>query len=470
MAESESDKKLKGFTKKRKFLFFKIKSKPIYEEDGGKLKQQGQTAPKAQLPAKVMQGAIKPVTQQATVKPEDKKKEPEGKVEAATETAKHMEEIREGKIQEVAKGGAAHAAGQTQQASAQQGKQTAAKPAEKKRLGLFSRKEPKEAKSTAIMQGNVQQAKPTVQKPVGQAAAAKPAEAKKEAAARRNPAEKKQNKYVKNIAAHKRWLESALMDADIKMSPYEFARVAIRNAAFAAAVVGIAITIAFYYLFINSSFGAVISLLFGFVTAFATYNVLLNRFLMYPLDKRKQEGKKVEKDILFAARDLVISMRSGMPLFNAITAVSTGYGEASREFSRIIELVEVGVPIEQAMDQVSENSESKTFKRIILQASVSIRAGADVSGSLQGVVEEVQEERVIELRRYGQRLNALAMFYMLFGVIFPSMGVAVATILTTFISIFTINFSVLIAVLVGVIFMQVIFLNIMRTSRPMFAM
>ena len=50
------------------------------------------------------------------------------------------------------------------------------------------------------------------------------------------------------------------------------------------------------------------------------------------------------------------------------------------------------------------------------------------------------------------------------------MGVAVATILTTFISIFTINFSVLIAVLVGVIFMQVIFLNIMRTSRPTFAM
>jgi flagellar protein FlaJ len=469
MAENELEKKLKGFTKRRRFLFFKIKSKPIYEEDGGKLKQQGQTAPKAQLPAKVMQEAIKPVTQQATIKPEDKKRESEGKVEAATQTAKHMEEIREGKIQEVAKGGAAHVAGQTQQASAQQGKQTAAKPAEKKRFGLFSRKEPKEAKSAAIMQGNVQQAKPTVQKPVGQAAA-KPAEAKKEAAARRNPAEKKQNKYVKNIAAHKRWLESALTDADIKMSPYEFARVAIRNAAFAAAVVGIAITIAFYYLFINSSFGAVISLLFGFVTAFATYNVLLNRFLMYPLDKRKQEGKKVEKDILFAARDLVISMRSGMPLFNAITAVSTGYGEASREFSRIIELVEVGVPIEQAMDQVSENSESKTFKRIILQASVSIRAGADVSGSLQGVVEEVQEERVIELRRYGQRLNALAMFYMLFGVIFPSMGVAVATILTTFISIFTINFSVLIAVLVGVIFMQVIFLNIMRTSRPMFAM
>ena len=135
-----------------------------------------------------------------------------------------------------------------------------------------------------------------------------------------------------------------------------------------------------------------------------------------------------------------------------------------------MELVELGMPIEQAMEDVSQRSRSKTFKRIILQASVSIKAGADITGALQSVVEEVMQERVIELRRYGQRLNALSMFYMLFGVIFPSMGIAVATILTTFIAIFTINFSVLIATLVGMIFLQVIFLNIMRSSRPTFAM
>ena len=46
-------------------------------------------------------------------------------------------------------------------------------------------------------------------------------------------------------------------------------------------------------------------------------------------------------------------MRSGMPLFNAITAVSTGYGAASKEFAKIVELVQLGMPIEQAMDEVS---------------------------------------------------------------------------------------------------------------------
>jgi flagellar protein FlaJ len=197
---------------------------------------------------------------------------------------------------------------------------------------------------------------------------------------------------------------------------------------------------------------------------------MFNRFIQYPLDKSVVASGDIERDILFAARDLVISMRSGMPLFNAITAVSTGYGAASLEFAKIVELVQLGTPIEQAIDEVSTRSKSKTFKRIMLQATVSLKAGADVVGALQGVVDEVMQERVIELRRYGQRLNALAMFYMLFGVIFPSMGIAVAAILTTFINIITLDQSTLTFALIGIFFLQVIFLNIMRSSRPTFAM
>ena len=197
---------------------------------------------------------------------------------------------------------------------------------------------------------------------------------------------------------------------------------------------------------------------------------MFNRFMMYPKQRNKVIGRNVERDILFAARDIVIGMRSGMPLYNAIAAVSTGYGDASREFGKIVELTQLGMPIEQAMDQISEKSQSKTFKRLMLQATVSIKAGVDVTSALQDVVDDVTQERVIDLRRYGQKLNALAMFYMLFGVIFPSMGIAVATIMSTFISIFPITYIVLIVALIFIAFVQVILLNIMKNSRPVFSM
>ncbi|MDE1854780.1 MAG: type II secretion system F family protein [Candidatus Micrarchaeota archaeon] len=268
--------------------------------------------------------------------------------------------------------------------------------------------------------------------------------------------------YLISEAGKHKDLEAALRAENIKESPYEFVRKMFIYSAIVAAIIGISVSA------LLISYG--VTPVLGIVLGIASYYGLFNRFIRYPLDRSKVVGKEIEKDILFAARDLVISMRSGMPLFNAITAVSTGYGAASLEFAKVVELVQLGQPIEQALDDVSTRSQSKTFKRIMLQATVSLKAGADVVGALQGVVDEVEQERVIELRRYGQRLNALAMFYMLFGVIFPSMGIAVAAILTTFINLFTVDQNTLLFALVGIFFLQIIFLNIMRSSRPTFAM
>lgn len=273
-------------------------------------------------------------------------------------------------------------------------------------------------------------------------------------------------KIAEKTAKKKKGLEYALREAGSKESPEEFVSKMLVYSILISLVVAAAIGILMYYFNEPTKFMVIMPL----VMLFASYMVLSQRLVDMPFSKMKVEGKKIERDILYAARDLVISMRSGMPLFNAMTAVSTGYGSASREFAKVVEFIQLGMPIEQAMEEVSQKSRSKTFQRIMLQASVSIRAGIDVTGALQEVVEEVTQERVIELRRYGQKLNAYAMFYMLFGVIFPSMGIAVATIMTTFINIFTVNVEILGMTIVGITFLQVIFLNLMRTSRPAFSM
>ncbi len=302
---------------------------------------------------------------------------------------------------------------------------------------------------------------------------AKPVFAQQQPNASPAPAKQAENsKYINKIVSRKKDLQMVLREADVKKTPYEFAKSMVIYSALVSVALAAAIIFRFYSLFTYEVVaGALVeSVLFGVVMGGALYNVLLNKFLGFPEQKLAKIGKLIERDILFAARDLVISMRSGMPLFNAMTAVSTGYGAASKEFSKVVDLIQLGMPIEQAMEEVSDKSKSKTFKRLMLQASVSIKAGVDVSGALQEVVSDVTTERVIELRRYGQKLNALAMFYMLFGVIFPSMGIAVATILTTFISIFTINFTMLMIGLAGIATVQLLFLNMMRTSRPTFAL
>ncbi len=265
---------------------------------------------------------------------------------------------------------------------------------------------------------------------------------------------------LQTIERHKD-LEVSLREQNIKSSPYDFVKRMLTISAILAIVITLLLILATTALGVTP----LLPVLVGFAVFFGAFNNLIN----YPVAKSKNMGKEIERNIMFAIRDIIIGMRSGMPLFNAITAVSTGYGAASREFAKVVELVQLGMSIEQAIDDISAKSESKTFKRIMLQASVSIKSGADIVGAFQSTVDEISQERIIELRRYGQTLNALAMFYMLFGVIFPSMGIAVAAILTTFINIFTIDANTLTFGLIGIFFLQIIFLNVMRSSRPVFA-
>ena len=272
--------------------------------------------------------------------------------------------------------------------------------------------------------------------------------------------------YVQGLGAKRKGLEQALRIGGFKESLYEFVQ---RMLITALMVAGLVVVLLFIVL-TKSGLTLTESLLFSLVIGLAVLQAFINSLLSFPIQKSKSSGKLVERDIIFAARDLIISLRSGMPLFNAMISVSTGYGQASKQFSKIIERVQLGTPLELAIDQQIEESSSQSFRRIMLQASVSIKAGADVISALQAIIDQLSQERVIALRRYGQRLNALAMFYMLFGVIIPSMFIAVAIILTTFISIITINVTVLIFVVIGIAFVQFIFLQMIRSSRPSFSM
>ncbi len=277
--------------------------------------------------------------------------------------------------------------------------------------------------------------------------------------------------YLDNLVAKHKGLDVQLREQGIKGSPQQFAKKMMSNAIMIATVVGVALAVLLYKLLSAvTAQPALVAILIGGVSALASYNMLFRQFLNYPAMKAKARGKEVERGILFAARDIIISLRSGVPLFNALTSVSSGYGATSTEFAKIINLIQLGMPMDQAIDQVSASSSSKTFKRIMLQASVSIRQGADVVLALQEVVDQATQERTIELRRYGQRLNALSMFYMLFGVILPSMGIAVLSILTTFINIFTVTTTLLVIALIFIGMIQFVFFTIMKNSRPLFTL
>jgi len=272
------------------------------------------------------------------------------------------------------------------------------------------------------------------------------------------------DKYALQVVGKQKGLIDALREQQI--TPTEF----VKRSLTSAIMMGILVAVIFIILLPSFGIPSLEAYVLAFITGFAIAMLMYKNSIRAPLRKKIEVSKHAEKDILFAAREIIISLRSGMPLYNAIVAVSQGYGDASVGFRKIVENVQLGMPLEDAIDEAIANSKSTSFRRLMIQASLSIRIGSDVIAALQAVISQLSEERIIELRAYGQRLNALTMFYMLFGVILPSMGIAVATILTTFIPIITINVTMLALALVFILFLQIMFLQLVKSGRPTFSM
>ncbi|MGC9132314.1 MAG: type II secretion system F family protein [Candidatus Micrarchaeia archaeon] len=267
--------------------------------------------------------------------------------------------------------------------------------------------------------------------------------------------------FVEYFASKRKDLPELLKAAEIRESPYEFTqRVLITSLLITILICG-SLIILFLAIGVNPIIFVLIApILFIF---------FVNYLMLYPLQKIRISGKEVEKDVLFAVRDMIIALRGGVPLYNAIVSVSRGYGAASQEFSKIINLVNLGVPLDQAIDQVVTTSKSPSFRRVMLQASTTLKAGADITAAMELTLEQITNERVIELRRYGQKLNAVAMFYMIVGVIFPSMLITVAIVLSTFINIITFTPQLLMIAFIFILLLQLVFLNIIKNMRPSYA-
>ena len=193
-------------------------------------------------------------------------------------------------------------------------------------------------------------------------------------------------------------------------------------------------------------------------------------FLREPEVNMLRKAREIDKDLLFAGRHLLIELRAGVPLFDALTNITSGYGEVSKAFASVIEKVNLGVPMDVALHDISQKTPSPAFRRLALQIVNSIRSGSDVADALEGILDQIAKEQLIDVRAYGQKLSPLVMFYMIFGIILPSLGVALAIILLSFMGsdIEGLGFQILAGMAVLILFIQYIFLTLIESTRPRF--
>ena len=273
-----------------------------------------------------------------------------------------------------------------------------------------------------------------------------------------------------SVLASSPFLKRDLTMAEIPGSPQSYVQYSFFRAIALAIILEVILAAALYIATANYNFELLYSLalLAIGIPLFFIFSFQYN--LYQPKVVAIRRGKKIDQEVVFAGRHLLICLRSGMTLFDSMIGISQDYGQVSHEFNKIVEKITLGVPATAAIHEVAEHCPSSFMRRLLLQIANSLTSGSDVADSLDSVLDQISKEQVIQLKAYGQKLNPLVMFYMLFGVIIPSLGVAFIIIVLSLVgsNIGISGFGLLGGVLGFVIITQLLFLSIVENSRPSF--
>ncbi len=247
-------------------------------------------------------------------------------------------------------------------------------------------------------------------------------------------------------------IKTKLRQASIYDEPEEY----VKKILFTAATLSGGITLV-VFLFTFSPW----SLLAGIVF----FPVLFMYFLKYVDLKIERIKKEIDQEIIFAGRYLIIEMESGVPLYESFENVKKSYPIAGSYFGDIVDRVYLGTSLEDAINETMLITPSSNLRKILWQILNSSKTGANISSSLNVILDQAVREQQIAVNEYGKRLNPMAMFYMMISIIIPSLGITMLVILATFMGLnITMPFFIVIALLVGLI--QFMFLSMIKSARP----
>jgi len=211
---------------------------------------------------------------------------------------------------------------------------------------------------------------------------------------------------------------------------------------------------------------------FGFTKSVATlllfpvlWGVGFFYFRNYAVARLARIRREVSKEIVFAGRFLIVELESGVPIYDAFANIAKQYPVLGKYFSEILRRVDLGTPMDEALNEAVQLAPTNDLRRIFWQVLNSLKTGSEVADALMNVFDQIVREQQIAVKEYGRKLNPLAMFYMMIAVIIPSLGTIMLIVLSTFLGL---DLNILFfSVIIGLnVIVQLMFLAIIRAQRP----
>lgn len=252
-------------------------------------------------------------------------------------------------------------------------------------------------------------------------------------------------------------LKRELWIAQINKTPEVYLKEKLKMALMGALVVAV-----LTFFFVDKRNGSYFMIFFNFIIAGLVFFFITLNQAKAIVERRR---KNIDREVLFAGRFLLVKLNSGKTLINALEDAAESYGSAGEYFKSIIREIDTGMSLEDALDKGIKFCPSPRMKKILFQISNALKIGIDVTQSLGAALDQIADEQIIEIQKYGKRLNSLTMFYMLGAVVLPSLGLTIFVIVASITNI-SMDITLFGAILFGLIVLEFMFMTIFKSIRP----
>jgi len=258
-------------------------------------------------------------------------------------------------------------------------------------------------------------------------------------------------------------LKSDLREADIDLDVAEYSALALFNAGF----FFLLSFLAFFLLrFRVAEKPLGDSLLFAFLVALLLFVFFFIIFLRYPKILAGKKAEQIDRTLLFALKDLLLQVSSGVSLYNSLINISlAGYGLVSKEFKIAAQEINAGISMIDAIEKMAYRTKSEYLQRSLWQLVNAMKVGASLEGALRTIIEDLGRDQKSKIKDYAKELNLWSLVYMLFAVAIPTLGVTMLVVLSGFAG-FGVNMVTFWFLMGFVLFVQIAIIGFIKRRRP----
>jgi len=197
--------------------------------------------------------------------------------------------------------------------------------------------------------------------------------------------------------------------------------------------------------------------------------MVLDFFILirYPSILAVKRAEMLEKDLIYALKDMLLNISAGLSLFESIRKVSEGdYGYVSQDLKKVVEKTNRGMALDDALEELAISTSSEYMRNALWQTINAVKAGTSVKEALTGIIDSLLREQNRKIRNYIQELNVLTLMYMLFAVAVPTIITTVLVVLTSLMGT-GVNEDTYVLVIAVCLLIQVGLVGFIKSRRPL---